>query len=189
MDKYYNMTEDINKGAEASNQKKTRPLMKVIKVVMWIAGIWLAILITLQILVTPKVLSGIVDMVASEYIDGDLSFSKVRLRMFRHFPNVGISIEDCALTYPAERFDSLEAAGPQARLVFRGTGETADTLISVRRFSAGINAGALLLGKISIPHVIISQPRLLPLPVRHVKCQHLGRKGRWPELARHRRCN
>lgn len=160
MDKDYNMTEDINKGAEASNQKKTRPLMKVLKVLMWIAGIWLAILMALQILVTPKVLSGIVDKVASEYIDGDLSFSKVRLRMFRHFPNVGISIEDCALTYPAERFDSLEAAGPQARLVFQGTGEIADTLISVRRFSAGINAGALLLGKISIPHVIISQPRV-----------------------------
>ena len=65
MDKDYNMTEDINKDAEASNQKKTRPLMKVLKVLMWIAGIWLAILMALQILITPKVLSGIVDKVAS----------------------------------------------------------------------------------------------------------------------------
>lgn len=146
------MKEDIN--------KKTRPSTKILKVLLWIAGIWLAILLALQVLVSPKVLSGIVDRFAAEYIDGDLSFNKVRLRMFRHFPNVGISIEDCALTYPAERFDSLEAAGPQARLVFQGTGETADTLISVKRFSAGINAGALLFGKVSIPHIIISQPRV-----------------------------
>ena len=85
MDKDYNMTEDINKGAEASNQKKTRPLMKVLKVVMWIACIWLAILIALQILVTPKVLSGIVDKVASEYIDGDLSFSRCSFRTSSNF--------------------------------------------------------------------------------------------------------
>ena len=154
------MKEDINNNTEQSNDKKTRPAMKILKVLMWIAGIWLAILLVLQVLVSPKVLSGIVDKFASEYIDGDLSFSRVRLRMFRHFPNVGISIENCALTYPAERFDSLEAAGPQARLIFQGTGETADTLISVRRFSAGINAGALLFGKVSIPHIIVSQPRV-----------------------------
>ncbi len=152
MGKRVNMKEDIN--------KKTRPSTKILKVLLWIAGIWLAILLALQVLVSPKVLSGIVDKFAAEYIDGDLSFNKVRLRMFRHFPNVGISIEDCALTYPAERFDSLEAAGPQARLVFQGTGETADTLISVKRFSAGINAGALLFGKVSIPHIIVSQPRV-----------------------------
>ena len=154
------MKEEINKETEQSNEKKTRTSIKILKVLLWIAGIWLGILIALQVLVSPKVLSGIVDKFASEYIDGDLSFSRVRLRMFRHFPNVGLSIEDCALTYPAERFDSLEAAGPQARLVFQGTGETADTLISVRRFSAGLNVGALLFGKISIPHIIISQPRV-----------------------------
>ena len=160
MGKRVNMKEDINKETEPSQDKKTRPSTKILKVLLWIAGIWLAILLALQVLVSPKVLSGIVDRFAAEYIDGDLSFSKVRLRMFRHFPNVGISIEDCALTYPAERFDSLEAAGPQARLVFQGTGETADTLISVKRFSAGINAGALLFGKVSIPHIIVSQPRV-----------------------------
>ena len=154
------MKEDINKETEQAVEEKKGPIMKVAKVLLWIIGIWLALLLALQVLVSPKVLSSIVDKFASEYIDGDLSFSRVRLRMFRHFPNVGLSIEDCALTYPAERFDSLEAAGPQARLVFQGTGETADTLISVRRFSAGLNAGALLFGKISIPHVIISQPRV-----------------------------
>lgn len=154
------MKEGNNKETETSKGNAGGPFRKVLKVLLWIAGIWMTILVALQVLISPKALSGFVDKFASEYIDGDLSFSKVRLRMFRHFPNVGLSIEDCALTYPAERFDSLEAAGPQARLVFRGTGETADTLISVRRFSAGLNAGALLFGKISIPHVIVSQPRV-----------------------------
>ncbi|MBE6234908.1 MAG: hypothetical protein E7112_01585 [Bacteroidales bacterium] len=154
------MKEVENKETEAAGTKERRPLKKLLKVLLWLVGIWLAVLLVIQVAVSPKVLSGIVDRYASEYIDGDLSFSKVRLRMFRHFPNVGVSVEDCSLTYPAERFDSLEAAGPQGRLLYQGTGETADTLLSVKRFSAGINVAALLFGKINIPHVIITQPRI-----------------------------
>lgn len=140
--------------------KERKLLRKIIKIALWMVGIWLLILGILQIAVSPKVLSGIVDKYAAEYIDGDLSFGNVRLRMYRHFPNIGLSIEDCSITYPAERFDSLETAGPQGKLLFHGTGEQADTLISFKRFSAGINIGALAFGKIKIPHISIIQPRI-----------------------------
>lgn len=139
-------------------EKKTG--RRILKAAIWILGIWLLILAVLQIAVSPKVLSRIVDGYASEYIDGDLSFSKIRLRMFRHFPNIGLAIEDCAITYPAERFDSLETAGPQGRLLYHGTGESADTLISFKRFTAGLNVGALALGRVNIPHIVIVQPRI-----------------------------
>lgn len=132
-------------------------MMKILRTVLWISGIWAAILIFLQVVLSPAVLTGIVRKYSSEYIDGDLSFSKVRLAMFRHFPNIGITIEDCALTYPSDRFIQLKA-NEKERL--EGYGETADTLVSFKRLSAGINIGALAAGKISIPHVILIQPRI-----------------------------
>lgn len=139
---------------------RKRILKRVLRLLAWTAGIWAALLIILQAALSPAVLSRIVDRFASEYIDGDLSFSKVKVSMFRHFPNVGISIEDGALTYPSERFDSLEAKSAQGRLLYEGCGESADTLASFRHMSVGINAGALLAGKISIPHAVLVKPRI-----------------------------
>ena len=95
-----------------------RILKRLFKVVLWIAGIWLALLLLLQAALSPAVLAKVVDRIAPEYIDGDLSFRKIKVSMFRHFPNVGIALEDGALTYPAERFDSLEALSPQGRLLY-----------------------------------------------------------------------
>lgn len=135
-------------------------LKRILKALLWVAGIWAALLVILQIALSPAVLTRIADRLASEYIDGDLSFSKVKVSMFRHFPNIGIRIEDGALTYPAERYDSLEAKGAQGMLLYQGCGETADTLASFRHLSAGINTGALLAGKISIPHAILVKPRI-----------------------------
>ena len=137
-----------------------RILKRLFKVVLWIAGIWLALLLLLQAALSPAVLAKVVDRIAPEYIDGDLSFRKIKVSMFRHFPNVGIALEDGALTYPAERFDSLEALSPQGRLLYQGNGETADTLASFKHFSAGINIPSLIAGKISIPHVILVKPRI-----------------------------
>lgn len=133
---------------------------RFLKALLWIIGVWAAVLIVLQICLSPSVLGRIVHRYADEYIDGDLSFSKVKLSLFRHFPNVGITIEDCSVTYPSDRFDSLETKGAQGMLTDHGCGETADTLASFRRFSAGINVSALLAGKIRIPHVVLIKPRI-----------------------------
>lgn len=146
---------------DAAPQKKgNRILRRLLKGIAWVVGVWICILAVLQIVLSPSVLTKIVNKYAEEYVDGTLSFGKVRLAMFRHFPNVGISMEDCSLTYPAERFDSLETAGAQGELLRMGCGQTADTLASFKRFSAGINVAALIGGKISIPHIILSKPRI-----------------------------
>lgn len=133
---------------------------RVLKTMLWIAGIWLAVLMTLQIVLSPSVLTKVVNKYAATYVDGSLSFGKVRLSVFRHFPNIGISMHDGALTYPAERYDSLETAGVQGILLREGCSEVSDTLASFRQFSAGINVGALLAGRISIPHIILVKPRI-----------------------------
>lgn len=135
-------------------------LKRISRFLLWVACIWAAFLIILQVALSPAVLTGIVNKFAAGHIDGDLSFSKVKVSMFRHFPNVGISIEDGQITYPADRFDSLEANGAQGRLLYQGCGEIADTLISFRHMSVGINAIAMLAGKISIPHAVLVKPRI-----------------------------
>lgn len=140
--------------------KEKRGLRRLLKASIWVLAIWLCILAILQFVLSPPVLAKVVNRVTAEYVDGTLSFGKIRLTMFRHFPNVGISMEDCSLTYPSERFDSLETAGAQGQLQRTGCGEVSDTLASFKHFSAGINVAALITGKISIPHIVISQPRI-----------------------------
>ena len=155
------MNEQAKHTTEATTPKKGRTGLRILlKTIAWVAGIWICLMVVLQIALSHGILTKVVNKFAAEYVDGTLSFGKVRLRMFRHFPNVGISMEDCSLTYPAERFDSLEMSGAQGELLRMGCGQTVDTLASFKRFSAGINVAALIAGKISIPHIILSQPRI-----------------------------
>ncbi len=135
-------------------------MKRIIKFLAWFAGIWAAVLVILQIVLSSGALNSIINRFATEYIDGDLKFESVKVNMFRHFPHVGIVMENGSLTYPADRFDALEARSPQGRLLYHGCGEKADTLASFRHFSAGIDIAALAAGKIHIPHVILVKPRI-----------------------------
>lgn len=140
--------------------KAGRPWKKVVKVLAWSIGIWMLILVILQLVLSPSVLTGAVNRIAAEYVDGEVSFGRITLTMFKHFPNIGISMDDCSVTYPADRYDSLEYAGAQGILLKAGTGATADTLASFKHLSAGINVAALLTGKVRIPHIILVKPRI-----------------------------
>ncbi len=133
---------------------------RIAKVLLWVAVIWIALLLILQAALSPSVLGRIADKFSSEYIDGNLRFEKIRVNMFRHFPYVGIVVENGSLTYPSDRFDSLEFKGAQGRLLYQGCGETADTLASFRHFSAGVDIAALIAGKVHISHIVMVKPRI-----------------------------
>ena len=141
-------------------EKKVNIGKRPVRIFLMAAGIWLALLIILQIALSPSVLTPAINRTAAEYIDGEVSFGKVRISMFRHFPNIGLLMEDCSVTYPAERFDSLEQKGAQGMLLTHGTGEVSDTLASFDRLSVSINVAALLTGKVRIPHVMLAKPRI-----------------------------
>lgn len=133
---------------------------KVIKALLWAAGIWAALLIVIEIVLSSATVTKIVNRYAAEYIDGDLSFGKVSVSAFRHFPTLSLTLEDFSLTYPSDRFDSLETAGPQGHLLYKGCGLEADTLASFSRFSASLKVLPLLKGRISIPRVDLVKPRI-----------------------------
>ena len=132
----------------------------ILKTVLWFVGIWAVLLVVLQVTLSEKVLTKVVNRYAAEYIDGDLSFGKASVSMFKRFPRVFLTLEDFAVTYPADRFEAQEKMGAQGHLMYKGCGETADTLASFERFSASINVVSLAGGTLRIPHLMLSRPRL-----------------------------
>jgi hypothetical protein len=77
------------------------------KTAIWIVGIWVAMLVILEVVLSQSFLTGLVNRYASEYVDGELKFGRISASMFRRFPNVVLTLDDFAITYPADRFDVL----------------------------------------------------------------------------------
>ena len=109
------------------------------KILLWTVGIALSLLILMEIILSGPILTRIVSKVAAEYVDGDIHFGKVSASMFRRFPATVLTLEDFNITYPADRFDSIEKAGAQSHLIQRGCSEEADTLVSFKKFAVGVN--------------------------------------------------
>lgn len=130
------------------------------KVFLCIAGTALGLMILLEVILSGAVLTRIVDGIASEYVDGDIHFGKVRASLFRRFPATTLTLEDFHITYPADRFDLAEKAGVQGHLMYRGCGQEADTLASFRRFSVGINPFSLIRGTVDVPYMRLDHPRI-----------------------------
>ena len=132
----------------------------LLKAVAWFIGIWAVVLITLQVALSEKVLTKIVNKYAAEYIEGDLSFGSASVSMFKRFPRVFLTLEDFSVTYPSDRFDEAERSGIQSRMIYHGCSDAADTLASFDRFSVSLDASALMRGTIRIPHMRLVRPRI-----------------------------
>lgn len=130
------------------------------KILLWTTGIWLGLLLLLQIILSPAVLSKIINSVSDEYMDADLKFSKAYVSVFRHFPKITLNLENLEVTYPSDRFDSLEKKSVQGHLLYSGCAEQADTLVSIKRLSASISLRSLLAGNIRLPHIEAESPRV-----------------------------
>lgn len=130
------------------------------KTILWITGILASLLVLVEMLLSPAVASKIINHVASEYIDGNLEFSKARISLFKRFPSLYVDIEDFSLSYPADRFDLQEKKGPQGWLLHQGCGEVSDTLASFRSFKASVRMFPLLKGEIKIPYLNLEKPRI-----------------------------
>ena len=140
--------------------KQSNILKTLLKVVLWVVGIIVALMIILEIVLSGAVLTKIVNKYAAEYVDGNVNFGKASISLFRRFPATVLTLEDFSITYPSERFDSLETLGPQGHLVKKGCSQQADTLASFKRFSVGISLPALLSGTIKVPYLRWDKPRI-----------------------------
>ncbi len=136
-----------------------------------VPGLLLLLLGALQVLLAPGMCTDIVKKYAPRYIDGNLEASSISVSLFRNFPAVTANIEDMVITYPGDRFDSLEIAGAQHPLVYAGTcrargaegrpaGPDIDTLACFERFTAAINVLSLIKGEINLKKVELEHPLL-----------------------------
>ena len=132
----------------------------ILKIVAWVAGIWLGLMVVIQLVLSSSILTGLINKYGDQFIDGDISFGKAQVSLFRRFPKVTMTLEDFSITYPAERYDSLESAGAQGHMLYHGCSDIADTLASFKEFSASIRVLPLLKGDIHIPHVSLVKPRI-----------------------------
>ncbi len=143
-----------------NNTNKPKWYGRLLKASAWCLGIFTLLVVAIEILLSTPLVTDAVNKIAARYIDGDISFGKVSVSVVRRFPAVTATLEDFCITYPSDRFDEEEKAGPQGDLLYRGTGETADTLASFSRFSASINVIPLMFGKIAVPAVSLHRPKI-----------------------------
>ena len=130
--------------------------------VLWtVLGIWAVIIIVLQIALNSKVLTRVVNDVAKEYVDGDVTFTGIKASMFKSFPNLNVTIDNFSITYPHDRFASFDSLDvPGGYLLKSGRGEGADTLAHFRKFSVSVNYLAAATGRFRIRHAILDHPRI-----------------------------
>lgn len=145
--------------SETDTGKKGRR-KRLLRAVCWIAGIWAVLLVALQILLSPAFLTRTVERIADDYIDGTLEFGRVSASVFRHFPNVSVTLDSMSITYPSERFAALDTTGGRNWMLRRGKGPQADTLASFDRFTVSINVLSLIGKEIRIPYAQMKKPRI-----------------------------
>ncbi len=133
-----------------------------LKPVLWtVLGIWILLIVALQVVLNSSVLTRVADRFADEYVNGDVTFSGIKASMFKSFPNLNVTVDDFSITYPHDRFaafDSLDVPG--SHLLKSGRGESADTLAHFRKLSVSINYLAAAVGRIRIRHAMLDHPRI-----------------------------
>ena len=132
----------------------------ILKIVAWVIGIFAVLILAVQLVLSSSILTELINKYGDQFIDGDISFGKAQVSLLKRFPKVTMTLEDFSITYPAERYDSLEKAGVQGHMLYHGCSEAADTLASFKEFSASIRVLPLLKGDIHIPHISLVKPRI-----------------------------
>ena len=146
---------------------------KVIRnTVLWTVGIAvglvLLVLVTLQVLLRPKVLTGIVNRVAAEYVEGEVNFSEVKAHVIKSFPFLHLEATDFSITYPHSRYARYDSVYTESSRRFslmkagweRARQDGQDTLASFRHLDLELNYMALLTGTCHVHSLTLTRPRI-----------------------------
>ena len=134
-------------------------------IVLAILGLVLLLLVALQVILRPKVLTPIVNRFAEQYVEGgELRFSRVHASVIKDFPFLNFTLDSCAIVYPHERYawyDSTFVETGRFPLLQAGRAPVMDTLASFRTLEASLNL-VNLLKKTSydIRRVELDRPRI-----------------------------
>jgi len=144
--------------------------MKVWKVIrnvlIGLVGLVLVLLVALQILLRPSVLTGIVNNVAAGLVEGDVAFREVHAHVIKSFPFLNVEASEFSITYPHERYARYDSVytqvGRRFNLLSMGNGREVpvDTLAYAKELSVSLNYVALVKGAYHIHKAELKQPRI-----------------------------
>ena len=123
------------------------------------------LLVTLQVLLRPAVITRLANRFATEYVDGTVSFKQVKAHVIKSFPHLHLEADELSITYPHsryERFDTL-AQGRGRSLLTAGNQRDSsgvDTLLSLKKLDLSLDYTALLKGEIHIHNLELGRPRI-----------------------------
>lgn len=144
---------------------------KWLRVILWTGAglftLFVLLMICLQLVLSPKVCTSLIQKYYPEFIDGKLSLKEASVSVFSHFPAVTLNIDDFLITYPS-RFagDStdrdrvanfMELAG-SCRNLSDSAAPRMDTLAYFRKFSASINVLTILSGNLRVKNLEFQRP-------------------------------
>jgi len=128
---------------------KNKFIKLTIIVLSIIIGLWFFVLVALQILLKTSVLDKIISKVATEFVEGDVHYSRVKINVVKSFPNLNVTIDSLSLTYPHDRWARWDTTDVlTSHLLNGGRGTERDTLASFETFSASIDYVAAIRGRI-----------------------------------------
>lgn len=147
---------------EKKNTKRRRPLWA--RILKWF-GVTAAVIATLLLLVcslivwilTPARLTPLVSEVASDYLTADVGVSRVELTFWKTFPRMTLEVD--SLSVVSRSLRSLPDS------VASKLSADADSLLSLKSFTAGVNVAALLTGELALYDVEFHAPRVNLLQV------------------------
>lgn len=119
-------------------------MKKGLKIALAIAGGFAALVLALQILLDSPATFKYINKLASENIDGELRFSKLKISLVRSFPKVRVTVDSLSITYPHARYSAFDVPGEHDSRLDAGRGAEMDTLAAFDGFTAAINPWPLI---------------------------------------------
>lgn len=101
---------------------------------------------------SPETLTPMVEKYSSDYLDAKVTARRVELTFWKTFPKVQVDVEGLTVVS-----DALRDVTPQQRVQLPAD---ADTLLTMKRFSGGVNVWAATMGYLMLYDVEIDAPRV-----------------------------
>ena len=134
-------------------------------IVLALLGLALLLLVAMQVILRPKVLTPLVNRFAEQYVEGgELRFSRVRASVIKDFPFLNFTLDNLAIVYPHERYawyDSSLVEKGRFPLLQAGRAPGMDTLASFQKLEASLNlVNFLKKTSYDIRRVELDRPRI-----------------------------
>ena len=120
------------------------------------------LLVALQVALSDKVLTRVVNRLAADFVDGEVHFDRVHASVFKSFPFLNVTADGLCITYPHDKFAQYDGdtVHGEHSLLNAGRAEAADTLLSLRKLSASLDYVSAFKGNYHVRHAALVRPRV-----------------------------